>query len=153
MSAPFSATAAATPSMSSLMMKGLVHCTRSTTSTVVPCDASYASIAWITAASLVAVSPAMSVGRWMTTAPAPRAAAAMPVSSVETTTSVTRRLARHSMTARATSGTPPTAARFFAGTPFDPPRAGITASTHGLEAVMAAPSGVAEVIEAVPASS
>ncbi len=107
-------------------------------STAVPCAASYASMACSTAASLVAVSPAMSLGRCTTTAPAPRAAAAMPGSSVETATSVMCRAARHSCTARATSGTPPTAARFLAGTPFDPPRAGMTARTVG---GMAAPWG------------
>ena len=41
------------------------------------------------------------------------------------------RAARHSRTARATSGTPPTRARFLPGTPLEPPRAGITASTAG----------------------
>ncbi|MDF3149155.1 hypothetical protein [Streptomyces sp. T21Q-yed] len=119
--------------MSSRTMKGLVHCTSRTTSTGEPCSASWASMACSTAASEVAVSPAMAAGRSTTSAPAWRAAAAMPWSSVETTTSVTSLEARHSRTARATSGTPPTGMRFFAGTPLEPPRAGITASTRGTE--------------------
>lgn len=129
-SAPFETIASTTPSTSSRMMNGLVHWTSRTTSTGEPCSASWVSMACRTAASEVAVSPAMAAGRSTTSAPAWRAAAAMAWSSVETTTSVTRRAARHSRTARATSGTPPTGRRFLAGTPLEPPRAGITASTR-----------------------
>ncbi len=94
-----------------------------------PVSASRASRACSTAASLVAVSPDRSAGRTTTAAPARRAAAAIAGSSVDTATSVTSRARRQACTARATSGTPPTGARFLPGTPLEPPRAGMTART------------------------
>ncbi len=76
-SAPWPATAPATPSMSSRIRNGLVHWTSRTTSTAAPCSASWASMACRTAASEVARSPAMAAGRITISAPACRAAAAM----------------------------------------------------------------------------
>lgn len=139
-SAP-SRTAAVTPSTSSAVRKGLVHWTRRTTSARRPWRASSVSSACSTAASLVAVSPESGAGRSTVVAPAARAASAIAGSSVETSTSLTRRAVRQACTARATSGTPPTSARFLPGTPLEPPLAGMTARTRGAGSRMASPWG------------
>ena len=60
--------------------------------------------------------------------PTPRAIAAISWSSVETTTRSMDAVRRAAAIARATSGTPPTRRTFLRGTPFEPPRAGITAT-------------------------
>src|SRR5690606_13596936 len=109
-------------------MNALVHCTSTTTSG----SSSSESSACSTADSLEAVAPLSSAGRSTTRAPARRAASAMPAWSVLTTTSSTGSARRQARTARATSGTPPTGARFFSGTPAEPPRAGTTARTRNV---------------------
>ena len=81
-----------------------------------PCSASWASRACRTAASLVAVSPAMAAGRSTTSAPAVAGGRGdgLVVGGDDDVGDQPAR-PRHSRTARATSGTPPTGARFFAG--------------------------------------
>ena len=76
--------------------------------------------------------PLTSAGRLIPRAPAASATSAMPGWSVLTTTSSISSARRHEPTARATRGTPPTLARFFSGTPTDPPRAGTTARTRNV---------------------
>ncbi|GIH27993.1 hypothetical protein Aph01nite_63030 [Acrocarpospora phusangensis] len=74
--------------------------------------------------------PLRSAGLGTTRAPADSAASAMPAWSVLTTTVSTSSARTHAVTARDTNGIPPTRSRFFSGTPTEPPRAGITASTR-----------------------
>ena len=84
--------------------------------------------------SELAVSVDSRAGRAMISAPSILAAAAIARSSVVTTTRSTSAAWRADAAALATSGTPPTSRRFFPLTPFDPPRAGMTASTMGWSA-------------------
>ena len=112
-------------------MNGDVGCSSTTTSMTTPFSPRSSS-AWATTLSELAVSSANSAGRSMTCAPHSRATAAISGSSVETTTRSTRVAASALVTARATSGMPPTRRRFLRGTPFDPPRAGMTTTVSGV---------------------
>jgi hypothetical protein len=113
-------------SMEAESMNGEVHCMN----TVMSKSSSRVDSVWMSADSLVAVSPAMAAGRRATSAPARWASAAMPSWSVETTTRSMLGLAWAAWTARASSETPATFCRFFSGMPFDPPRAGMIATVR-----------------------
>jgi hypothetical protein len=76
------------------------------------------------------VSVASSGGRTNgTSAPHLRAVSAISSSSVETMTRSSRLASRAAPMAQAMSGRPATSTRFLRGIDFDPPRAGMTAST------------------------
>nr|WP_261403358.1 hypothetical protein [Chenggangzhangella methanolivorans] len=81
--APFLPIASAQASISAAVVKGEVHCRKTSTSTGSP-SASIMSRAWSSALSDEAWSPEISAGRSTTSAPAARAAAAISGSSVET---------------------------------------------------------------------
>ena len=93
-------------------------------------SAASASKACSTADSELAWSPEISAGRNTTCAPAIRATSAMRSWSVDTTTRSTSPEARQASTARAMRARPATGSRFFNGTPFEPPRAGMTAAVR-----------------------
>ena len=103
-SAPVS-TASTQSATSPGVMKGLVHCSITSTSTASPEASSNASQACSSADSLDAWSPDNSAGRRITTAPSLAATAAMRSSSVDTATASTRPDDWAARIARATSGT------------------------------------------------
>src|SRR6185312_8923531 len=77
--------------------------------------------------SLVAVSPLISAGRTIDSAPHSWATRAIIGSSVDTTMRLISGVARACATLYESSGWPASRRMFFLGTPFDPPRAGIMA--------------------------
>src|SRR5262245_3146240 len=102
-------------------------------------DTPSARTAWTRAAEVGASSPAIAAGRRTTSAPADLATSAISSSSVDTTTRSSVRASRAVRTQRATSGSPSTRRTFLRGTPFDPPRAGMTPSAD-ISGTVAAPS-------------